>query len=555
MSPELQGSGDKPGRLLVFTATYNELDNVQALLKGIWAVDATADVLVVDDQSPDGTGALLDRLAAADQRLKVVHRPAKLGLGTAHHLGMLFAIRQGYDTLVTMDADRSHDPRDIPRLIEKLAAADFVIGSRYMPGGACDYGGYRRFVSVAANAAARLLLGIPLHEFTTSFRAFRVRELARVNFVKMHNQGYSFFMESVYRFHQTGLRLEEVPINFRDRYTGVSKIPRFEIVRGIGKLLHLVASRFLRRRMPPPSPPMSDKCADCGSGFLSERFPRRLEASNDADRSSAFRCSSMAHTRKPTVALCVQCGLSQVPHSEQAADLEQLYADVVDQTYLDNLPAKKKTFAHAYERLQRFLPKPGRLLEVGSYCGLFLQEASARGWTVQGIEPSRWASDYAKSATGLDIVRGSFEDVAPSLPGGFDVVVSWDVLEHVRDPRRFLETAHSLLRPGGILALSTIDIDSRFARLMGRRWPWIMEMHLYYFGAGSLERMFRDAGFERVRVEPYRHYASLRYIYRKLCAAVPGGFGKLFAKAGALVPDWVLPVSLGDVKLYVGAKR
>lgn len=541
---------------LVFMATYNEVDNVEAILGEILEVDPTAHVLIVDDNSPDGTGALLDRMASADSRLKVVHRPAKLGLGTAHHLGMLFAIRQGYDTLVTMDADHSHDPRDIPRLVEKLAEADFVIGSRYMPGGACDYGGYRRFVSIAANSAARLLLiGIPLHEFTTSFRAFRVSQLARVNFVKMHNQGYSFFMESVYRFHQAGLRLSEVPINFRDRYAGESKIPRFEIVRGIGKLLHLTMSKLLRRRMPDPCAPLGDRCANCGSDFLSQRFPRRLEEGSAGDRSSAFRCSSMAHRRKPTVALCVQCGLSQVPCSEQAPDLELLYADVVDQAYLDNLPAKRKTFAHAYERLRRFASPPGRLLEVGSYCGLFLREAKEHGWSVQGIEPSQWACEYAKSTTGLDVTCGSFEELAPSLQEGFDVIVSWDVLEHVRDPRRFLSSAGKLLKPGGILALSTIDIDSKFARLMGKRWPWIMEMHLYYFGAGSLERMFRDAGFEVRSVEGYRHYASLRYIHSKLRAAVPGRLGGLLARSGALVPDWVVPVTLGDVVLYVGAKH
>ena len=541
--------------LLVFVATYNELENVEPLLADIWAAVPDAHVLVVDDHSPDGTGALLDRLSAADARLHVVHRPAKLGLGTAHHLGMLFAMRHGYDTLVTMDADRSHDPADIPRLVASLADADFVIGSRYMPGGACDYGGYRRFVSVAANTAARLLLGIPLHEFTTSFRAFRVDGLARVNFVKMHNQGYSFFMESVYRLHQAGLRLTEVPITFRDRYAGVSKIPRFEIVRGVAKLLHLAASKLLRRRMPPASPPIMDKCAGCGSGFLSERFPQQLAAPGEAHRSNAYRCSSMGHARKPTVALCVRCGLSQVPASERPADLEDLYADVVDDAYLENLPAKRGTFAHAYRQLRPWLPEPGRLLEAGSYCGLFLEQAKAKGWSVTGIEPSRWASEYSRASSGLYVLQGSFEETAASLPADFDLVVSWDVLEHVPEPMRFLKTAHDHLKPGGIVALSTIDIDSRFARLMGRRWPWIMEMHLYYFGGGSLERMLRDTGFEVLCVAPYRHYASLRYIGRKLCTALPGAAGRLCARATALVPAWVVPVTLGDVKLYVGRKR
>jgi dolichol-phosphate mannosyltransferase len=258
------------GQLLVFTATYNERDNVRGLISDIWNAAPQAHVLIVDDNSPDGTGDLLDTLAASDPRLIIVHRPGKLGLGTAHHLAMMFAMRKGYATLVTMDADLSHDPREIPNLVAKLSDADFVTGSRYMTGGSCDYSGYRYFVSKAANSAARLLLRMPLHEFTTSFRAFRVSRLADVDFLKMHNAGYSFFMETVYRLHQAGFRLGEVPIRFRDRTAGVSKIPRLEIIRGMRKLLQLAWSRVLGEAMARPSPLPSEPCTNCGSDLVSE---------------------------------------------------------------------------------------------------------------------------------------------------------------------------------------------------------------------------------------------------------------------------------------------
>jgi dolichol-phosphate mannosyltransferase len=297
-------------RLLVFTATYNERHNIGVLLNGIWDATPHAHVLVVDDNSPDGTGTLLDEIARSEPRLTVIHRPSKLGLGTAHHLAMLFALRRGFDTLVTMDADLSHDPQDIPRLTASLANADFVIGSRYAEGGSSGYSGYRHFVSATANRAARLLLRLPLHEFTTSFRAFRVSQLNSVNFAKMHNAGYSFFMESVYRLHQAGFRLAEVPITFHDRVAGESKIPRNEIFRGMSKLLHLSLSRLVRRSHGDPSLNLDERCSSCGSDLVSElgfgpgQFPKTggAEIARGQTRGS----------RRVDAVKCLACGTDRI---------------------------------------------------------------------------------------------------------------------------------------------------------------------------------------------------------------------------------------------------
>ena len=231
-------------KTLIFTATYNEKDNIRALVGDLLQAVPHADVLVVDDGSPDGTGRMLDEMKHAQSRLKVIHRSGKLGLGTAHIAGMNFARDQGYDQLVTMDADFSHLPSDIPRLLQALdAGADFVIGSRYMPGGVCAYTGYRKFISVMANVLARMLLGIPLHEFTTSFRAFRVDFLRTIDLTTIQAKGYSFFLEVVFRLHRAGARMREVPIHFADREHGVSKIPKFEIFNGMMRLLRLTLER------------------------------------------------------------------------------------------------------------------------------------------------------------------------------------------------------------------------------------------------------------------------------------------------------------------------
>jgi dolichol-phosphate mannosyltransferase len=239
------------GRVLVFTATYNEKDNVQKLCPEILALPDAYDMLVVDDGSPDGTGQILDTLSAANPRLKVIHRKGKLGLGSAHKLAIQYAMDEKYDVLVTMDADFSHKPQDIPRLIEALGNdAGFVIGSRYAKGGQCDYTGYRKFVSTCANISSRALLGVPLTEYTTSFRAFRVSDLRKVDLNSIQSQGYSFFLESTFRVHQSGVKLREIPIHFKDRVHGESKIPRSEIFRGASKLVSLFADRLRGRKAP-----------------------------------------------------------------------------------------------------------------------------------------------------------------------------------------------------------------------------------------------------------------------------------------------------------------
>lgn len=540
-------------RVLVFIATYNEVDNIRGLLSRIWSAAPELDILAVDDHSKDGTGSLLDEIALTNHQLTVIHRPRKLGLGTAHHLAMIFAITHQYDALITMDADHSHSPADIPRLLASLSSADFVIGSRYMKDGGCDYSGHRKFLSVSANKVARLLLGIPLHEFTTSYRAFRVSALAEVNFVTMHNQGYSFFMESIYRFKQAGLKLAEIPIYFHCRNAGVSKIPRFEVIRGMLKLLHLLGLKILRKRMPAASSLLKDTCANCHSEFLSEYYPRQSKIS-EWNASSEFRCSSMGHTNKPCVAKCLQCGLLQVPSIDHPQGLDDLYADVIDNDYLNNLTAKRKTFARAYQSIKPFLSSTGNLLEVGSYCGLFLSEAKKQGWNVTGIEPSRWAVNHVQPAFGPAVINGSLEKVAPMLKKEYDVVVSWDVLEHVKNPTEYLKIINALLKEGGTVALSTLDMNSWFPRLAGRFWPWIMEMHLFYFDTEVLRDIFHRAGFEMLEAKPYCHYASLRYIYQKFCASLPDFLSRFFSLGSKLIPNWVVPVMLGDIKLYVARK-
>jgi 2-polyprenyl-3-methyl-5-hydroxy-6-metoxy-1,4-benzoquinol methylase len=539
-------------RVLVFTATYCEAENVKLLCRDILALPVQADILIVDDNSPDGTGDVLDHMAENEARLAIVHRPRKLGLGSAHKLAMTYAVQHDYDVLVTMDADLSHAPEEIPRLLSKLEEVDFVIGSRYMRGGKCEYTGYRRNISVLANILARRLLGIPLHEFTTSFRAFRVPMLAEIQFSRIRSQGYSFFMEALWHIYRAGRTCAEVPITFSDRVHGESKIPKNEIFNGMRKLAELCLLRLVRWRRPRlPSADISAPCYLCGSTMVVELYPKLDGAEISAE---AYRCTSMSHQKKPQVVQCLSCGLAAAGEMPASQELDQLYFDVVDQTYLKNQDARVRTFAHAMATIDPYLPAAGRMLEVGAYCGLFMQEAKKRGWQVEGVEPSRWAAEQAK-ASGLVIHQGTLETCMDRVQGDSDVIVMWDVLEHLADPMAELNRLNSLLDDDGVLCLSTLDVDTWFPRLLGRRWPWIMDMHLFYFGHDVTQDMLGRAGFELVVDMPYRHYASLNYFVEKVAAMLPRPLSTIVGFSKILAPKWMfLPFHFGDVRLFICRK-
>jgi dolichol-phosphate mannosyltransferase len=274
---------------LVFFATYNEAGNVASMIERIELAAPDADILVVDDNSKDGT---LDILKGLDRpNLKVIVRPGKLGLGTAHLLAWKYAIFHQYDVLVTMDGDHSHDPADIPKLIDGLQDdVDMVIGSRYAKGGICDYTGYRLRVSQAANKAARLLLGIKLTEFTTSYRAFRVSRLTAIDFDTLVVGGYSFFLAVVVQAHLHGLRLGERPIHFHERNAGVSKIPPLEIFRGMFNLLRLTAICHLVK----PAHDISNDqlhCDHCGCDF-SKMFVDEKKTSTKTVEEICLNCGA-----------------------------------------------------------------------------------------------------------------------------------------------------------------------------------------------------------------------------------------------------------------------
>lgn len=230
---------------LVAIATYNELENLPSLVDAVLTALPEADLLVVDDNSPDGTGHWAAERAANDERVSVIHREGKLGLGTATLTAMRHAIERDYEVVATMDADWSHPPDRLPTLVALLDGADVAVGSRYCPGGKIE--GWplrRRLASRLVNKGARWLMRLPTRDSSGAFRAYRVEALRRIDLGAMRCHGYAYLEEILWRLKRSGARFDEAPITFTERRAGASKINAREALAAVGIMLRLGAAEW-----------------------------------------------------------------------------------------------------------------------------------------------------------------------------------------------------------------------------------------------------------------------------------------------------------------------
>ena len=462
------------GRTLIFIACYNERENIGLLIDQVASVVPGADILVVDDSSPDGTWEVLQEKKREHPQLICVQRPSKLGIGSAHKYALFYAMREGYKTVVTMDADFSHDPRDIPALLAAHGPKAFVTGSRYCEGGKSDYTGYRNFVSRIGNIAARWVLGVRLRELTTYFRVFDVDDLRRLPLRRISADGYSYGVQLIYYLRKLGVELREVPIHFVDRTRGASKIPRVQILWSALDLAKMGAKRLNPLRDLQPDHFTWDACANCGDRVLAMKHFGRASASQPDDSSSsvaAYRCTSVAGGRGyPAVYICLHCGLAQVPASAVPGQ-GRWRRGTKRSSITSTWRTPRLASAHSESPLTRSCAissdPPGTLLEVGAYCGLFMLEARRREWDADGIEPSRWAANYARgSVEGQRVYGVSAREQANTAD---QATTPW--------PRGTCWSTYGTLRhsfanagrcgPDGVLCLSTLDIDTWFPRAMG----------------------------------------------------------------------------------------
>jgi dolichol-phosphate mannosyltransferase len=231
--------------LLIAIPTYNELENIGSLLAILRQLYPAAHILVVDDNSPDGTGDAVAALAAADPGIHLMRRQAKRGIGSAYRAAFAWAVQEGYGLVVAMDADGSHDPAQVSQLVDVSSVADVVVGSRYIPGGRIEnWPLSRRALSWGGNALARLFVGSQVHDWTSGFKCYRREVLESLRFDRISSEGYAFQIEILFHCHRGGFKLREVPIRFVDRRLGRTKMSRGEVYRAVFTLFRIARRRI-----------------------------------------------------------------------------------------------------------------------------------------------------------------------------------------------------------------------------------------------------------------------------------------------------------------------
>jgi 2-polyprenyl-3-methyl-5-hydroxy-6-metoxy-1,4-benzoquinol methylase len=303
-----------------------------------------------------------------------------------------------------------------------------------------------------------------------------------------------------------------------------------------------------RRHPEPHLAVVPDACYLCKGGRLRQRFAARDGGAPEG--AAAYNCTSFGHRTHPPIWECRDCGMLFQWPMRSAHELLRAYQDVEDPLYV----AEKGNRYHTFRRVLKALgPARGRtLLDVGAYCGYFLDVAREGGFRPEGLELSRWAAGHARSL-GFTVHGVPLEELA-ARGTQYDVVTLWDVVEHFADPREELAAAFRLVRPGGRIYLSTIDASSLVARLLGGQWPWLMDMHLFYFGRATLAALLEEVGFRVTDVRTYTHIISADYLLRKVGASFTPAAPVLEGLRRVVPGGWAIPFNLGD-NMLMAAER
>lgn len=480
-------------KTIILLPTYNELENIQKILPILFSFLPNIRIMVVDDNSPDGTADAVKKLQKQFLNLILFEREKKEGLGRAYTEAFKKVLTEFHDVeiIVTMDADLSHDYEKLPAMLELSKKNDLVIGSRYVSGGRIEgWESHRRILSSLGNRYVRLVTKLPIRDCTSGFNCIRANALRKLNFSMLDPSGYSFLIALKYNLWKQGARIIEYPITFKSRESGESKISMRIIEEGIllpWKLINL------HRHAPV-------ECHICNTQTANYWFTK-----NDCDIHKCSLCKLIFVSPHPDTT-------SNLYTKDYFCGANNAFGYV---NYDEDKNMDSATFTKYIRRIEGIMPNKGRLLDIGAATGVFMKTANDLGWKTTGVEISEFAAETARNK-GLDVHTGTLDTVA-FPPASFDVITLWDVFEHLPNPGKILDSVNLLLAPNGILVLNLPDAGSAYARVTGKRWPLIIPPeHLYLFGEKNLIKILEKHAFTMLLTDKIGKSYTPAYIFQIL---------------------------------------
>lgn len=510
--------------LSIIVPVYNEEKTIKNLLSIVKKVQlpkgVKKEIIVVNDGSTDGTAEILKKTKGITQ---INHR---------HNQGKGAAMRTGIgaakgDIIITQDADLEYDPDQYSHLINPIikGKTKVVYGSRFLKAlqkkknisflekaHATSY--YLAYLGGRImTSSANLLYGIKLTDEATGYKVFHREVIDKIN---IESNRFEFCPELTAKVAQLGYSITEVPIDYVPRTYADGK--KINWVDGVSGLLTLLKYRLVT---PAPVASKSAKynhkledvvCNTCGSDKFDIVYAE-LPGMADADPKKVFSTSSHEISREQVVK-CKKCGLVYVTPRFTSAAIVEGYSVGADTDYTSQEESRLSTFKKSLETINQFKKNKGRLLDVGAAAGYFVKTAVDSGWQAEGVEPSTWMSEYAKKL-GVKVRPGTIFDYK-FRKDSFDCVTYWDVLEHVPDPMKELSRVRELLKKKGLLVVNYPDFGSPLARLFGRKWWFILSVHLWYYTPETITKTLNKAGFKVLSIKPYIQALKLGYLVYRL---------------------------------------
>jgi dolichol-phosphate mannosyltransferase len=529
-------------KIVVVIPTYNEAQNIAPIITRVREFEPTVDILVVDDNSPDGTAGIVESLMKKDAHLSLLNRKGKEGLGKAYiHAFMEVMKDPSVEWIQMLDADFSHDPKYLPALFAQTATADVVIGSRYVQGGGTvGWSFWKRWLSRFANGYCRFITGMPIHDSTAGFILMPTTLMRKIHLEDMHSRGHAFMMELKHRLWKQGARIAEVPVVLEDRFHGKSKMSRGVILEAVGapwKLKFQSGARTDGAERESQGKPLA--CALCGAPH-----PVFFKRKNNC---TLYACTA-----------CKFWFVYPVPEVSDVYTKDYFVGADSGFGYVDYESDKKpmvSTNEQYVKLITTYVPQRGRLLDVGAATGFFLSIAQRLGFDPHGVEMSDYAAGEARGK-GLPVITGTLADVPPAPL--FDAITMIDVIEHVTDPRTEVTRVNALLKSGGIFAIDTQNTGSLYARLLRTRWHLIVPPeHLNYFNRENITLLLTQCGFEVLEITTVGKRFSLPYIFNMLHTWQKLWLWQTLARVceRGLLSKIYIPINLRDTMFVVAQKK